>query len=692
MQAPAELRTIRALSQYRPFEGGGESVRDAHADLALAALAEAGGSCTGSTPLKEAIHTLFRIDLSELSLAAALKQLIGEERVRTEGGSFVLEEIEAARLEAVAAESEAVAAEALAEWRQSLVDRWLLNDERLDRLTGDLAIFLRTVMQRHGAEATLLLYPDAERCLQLYADIEAEGFDFLPATDIPEIRDAALAAFIRNPTEAQRAYVAQNLNAAYFLTVLSIDPDGARLVTEITRGQRVYLDTNFLYRLLGVQGPRFVKPDELILKSTQAAGYQVAVTPWTLDEFRGSLRRSQEFLAKYPIPPSQYADLAADAASGDNFVTAYWRQVRTGIKPQDFFEYYTEIETHLSDRGIDVVTNGCQAVDAQTDAITDQMSILAKVSYGYRHPAILEHDVKHRMLVQRLRGEGRRTFSNAGFWFLTHHSILPRYDYHAAETSGQLSFCVTAGAWFQVTEAFRSKTDDPEQSLTDMLASPYVRFRRTLSQRNALEIVGRVDKYKDGSPELATRVLMNSAAVEQIESSVNDEERTAKIDAAIVTAARDAQEEARQVRETADEDRRRANEATKAAQERAAQAERRAAEAIAAADAARRIEVAGAEQRKDQAIRDEQARAADRLAAEEARHRSELAKERSRATTARRRLRFFIALVVSVFAFFLLDLAVGLKSAWAAVVAASVLAGLWLTLAVWARRHSEGDD
>jgi len=37
------MQAIRALAQYRPFEGGGESVKDAHEDIVLAALAEAGG-------------------------------------------------------------------------------------------------------------------------------------------------------------------------------------------------------------------------------------------------------------------------------------------------------------------------------------------------------------------------------------------------------------------------------------------------------------------------------------------------------------------------------------------------------------------------------------------------------------------------------------------------------------------------
>jgi hypothetical protein len=696
--APKDLKTIRALSQYRPFEGGGASVRDAHADLTLAALAEAGGQCADINALRDAIDTLFQIDLSEISVAQAVKQLIEESRITRVSDGYTFVETEAARLEAVAAESQAVADEALAEWRQHLVQTWTLSTEQLDRLTGELGLFLRSVMRRHGAEASLLLYPESERSQKLYASIEAEGFDFLPKSDMGEIRDQALSDFIRNPTDAQKAYLAQNLNTAYFLTILSIDPDGARLVRSLVEGQRVYLDTNFLYRLLGVQGPRYVKPAEAILKTTQAAGYQVAITPWTLDEFRQSVRRARDFLERYPIPPGEYATVAAQATTDENFVSAYWRQVRSGVKAQDFFDYYAEIETHVEQRGIDVIPDGCKAIDAQVNEVTDQMSILAKASYGrYRHPALLEHDVKHRMLVKRLRGQGNRMFSNAGYWFLTHDTVLPRYDHHAAE-AGELGFCVSAGAWFQIVEAFRPKTKDPEQSLADMLASPYIRHRRPLSQKTALEIVGRVDQYEDGTPELAGRVFVNTAVLEEIEATKDDEERRTKIDSAIIASAREAQDEAREARELAEQERKRADEAARLAQRRADAAEKRAAEAIAAAEAGGRAELAGAEARAAEAAKNQQLRAAQAIAAERERYDRELAQkdealriERTRARTARQRLLFFIALVLAVIAFLLFDLAIGLASTWAGVVAVSVLLALGLGISQWSRWHAGKD-
>jgi VIT1/CCC1 family predicted Fe2+/Mn2+ transporter len=685
-----ELSAIRSLSQYRPFEGGGESLLEAHEDIALAALAEAGGSCETVEACRDAIETCFGIRFEDLTIAAALNRLVKSGRVSHEHDHFQLTDQEQQRLDRVAEETNEIAGEALRDWRSFLEENWPLSADELDQLARDLGVFLTTVLRRHGAEATLLLYPDSEAAQQLYADIESDGFDFLERVEpeLAQVRDFALSEFIRRPTEAQRAYLNQNLNAAYFQTVLSIDPDGAQLVAQAARGQRVYLDTNFVYRLLGVQGPRFVAPAQAILRVTQEAGYECCVTPWTLDEFRTSLKRSRDFVEKYPVPPDAYAELAANATSDENFVTAYWRKVRSGLKPADFFEYYAAVEQHLADRGISVQAEGCTAVEQQTEEIHDQVSLLENAAHGrrYRHPATLEHDVKHRLLVKKLRGQGVKRFSNAGYWFLTHDSVLPRYDHIASRGDQSLAFCVSAGVWFQIMEAFRAKTNDPEQSLADMMASPYVRYRRTLSAEAAATIVARVHQYEDGTPELAASVLMDSAATEEIEAATTDEERLEKIDSAILAAAKQAQEEARQSRELATQERERADAAERAKQELLRETE-----------AIRKDETERARQRQEEAVRDEADRARREREEQERRHADdlrrkdeEIAAAKKQRNRARRRLYMGIAFAVSVVLFLLLDLAVGLSTAWS--IRAGLLLGLWLGVDQVIRRRIETSD
>ena len=280
----------------------------------------------------------------------------------------------------------------MAEWLGLVGEQFPgLSDEDERCLREDLDVYLRTVIQRHGAEAALLLYPDDAQAQRLYEDIESLGFEFLEqrSSRLHKVRGFALSQFMRSPTDAQRAFLSQNLSTGYFWTVLSIDPEGARLVQKIAAGQRVYLDTNFIFfifRLLGIQGPRYIRPAQILLERTQGAGYETCVTPWTVDELRGRLRSSREFLKQYPVPPSEYAALAADATSDDDFVTFYWRRVRDepGLKVDDFLAYFDEVEDHLAALQIPVRSEGCQAVDQRHQDIADEVALLEGATHGGR--------------------------------------------------------------------------------------------------------------------------------------------------------------------------------------------------------------------------------------------------------------------------------------------------------------------
>ena len=47
---------------------------------------------------------------------------------------------------------------------------------------------------------------------------------------------------------------------------------------------------------LGIQGPRYVRPAEILLARTQEAGYETCVTPWTVEELHLVLNASRDFL------------------------------------------------------------------------------------------------------------------------------------------------------------------------------------------------------------------------------------------------------------------------------------------------------------------------------------------------------------------------------------------------------------
>src|SRR4051812_28282650 len=90
---------------------------------------------------------------------------------------------------------------------------------------------------------------DSTRISRILASISLSG----DQRDCSAKRSFGLSQFTRAPTGPQRAFLTQTLSTGYFWTVLSIDPEGARLIQQIASGQRVRGRSASIEVLLGVQ-------------------------------------------------------------------------------------------------------------------------------------------------------------------------------------------------------------------------------------------------------------------------------------------------------------------------------------------------------------------------------------------------------------------------------------------------------
>jgi hypothetical protein len=291
------------------------------------------------------------------------------------------------------------------------------------------------------------------------------------------------------------------------------------------------------------------------MELTRKFGYKLAVTPWTVEELRTSLRASEIRVHKKPLPRRELAHLMAEATDVQGFTRGFWLAYKDkGTQPRDFFSYFEAIETLLEEHEIHVYNDGCVAVDRDRENVDEQVVLLERfMGTRPREDKVKEHDVKHRLLVERLRGESKSVrFSNARYWFLTRDSRLPRYAVTTMDGSAvSMPFCVAASAWVQVMRAFTARTPDFDQSLVDMLATPYIRSRRGINPVVVEEVVGRVDHFEGATEKLASEVLADTALVRDIERAQDDVVREKKIKDAFIIKAKEAhaQLEASEVRE-----------------------------------------------------------------------------------------------------------------------------------------------
>ena len=540
----------RRLAQYRPFDRGGQSLREVLHDLVLAAAVLDGGGFGSLAACQDAFRTLWGLEVEIHELRAVGEALVRAGLAEPGQAGITLTAETVTEMEERSAASTANEQQALVDWEADVRGlRPDLTSEDFECLREDLAAWLQQIITRHGAEAALMLYPEEPRAHRLFDEIDALGTGFLPVRDgcAGEVRDEALRLFVRKPGPAQRQFLANRLNTAFYLTVLTLDPAARKLAQDSVEGRRLYMDTNFLYAVLGVANAREVTAAHRLLELTKGLGYQLAVTPWTVNELHESIKRARQGVEQLPVNP-QIAELMVKVSGEKGYSLDFWRTFRQfGTTPQDYFERVAHFEYEFPKLGIEIVDESCARIDVEEQLVDEYAALLDRVLAHPRHEDVLRHDAKHRLLVERLRGHGNIRFSNARVWFLTQDTYLPRFAERMPDPdvpAPELPFCITPSAWLQVMRALTPRTEDYEQTIVDLLASPFVGYQRPVDQKAVREVVGRLEDQKDRSPELALAVLQDTALVHDISVARGRQAVAEEVERAYSTKTRELQEQA----------------------------------------------------------------------------------------------------------------------------------------------------
>jgi hypothetical protein len=502
-------------------------------------LMEADGRVDSVSDLCDAFATLFQFKIDTDEIQELLDGLERDNIVKREGSAIVLAATVADGLLRRRRQFEQVSAQAMQEWRVSLIMiEPSLTDQELQELVADLERLVAHVVGYHGAEAVLILYPEEERSSALRETLRAK-VQGLPTrgSKLDEIRRRGLAQFFSAPTEAQRHYLADRLDFGFFATVGTLGPEAARAIKEELSGQRLYLDTNMLIAGLGLAGRNVNESTRRLLTQSQELGLELAVTSCTLNEFRHSISRAEDQVTSRGLPGRRYAPVLARVArelGGVSLTEGYYENyAKHGASPREWFRRAGLLVDELGNRGIRLIDDGLLRVERNEEGrVNDYVVLLNReAAFRGRRPrddAPMEHDAVHRVLIERLRGDGHRGFGSAQYWFLTQDKILPRFGQLAleGEQAPAVPFCISSAAWTQIVRSFTPRTQDYDQMITDLLASPYLRFGQARDLREVQSVVSRISVLlgDEGSPTVVASFVNDETLEAAAKASDQTEE------------------------------------------------------------------------------------------------------------------------------------------------------------------------
>jgi hypothetical protein len=512
-------RSIRRLAAYRPFSPRNYRVGSVIRQLVLAAAHENGGQLGSCADCQSDCQALWGLELERGEISAAVEQLIGEGKMVREPTFLRLTEECSRELADRVRTSSEVEAAAFEEWVQAVSKAVPgLGREELAQLVEDLSAWINHIIVEYGMTAAVLLYPEQDQFKRRLNEIKMLGFGPLPKRGpaVMMVRPAALTTFIEDMTHIQRRYFDNMLITAHLMSILTLEPDALRGVRQLTSGQRLYLDTNVVYSVLKLHGTRRYYLTQRVLALSRRLGYQVCVTPWTVLEMQESVRNGRERLLRAGPSPQAIAGLAPSVMDDDTYATfkkAVRRMERDeGISPEDFFALHEQVEPLLLNEGIEVVDIGCEAVEGDPGDFNEEIAALERVRQGPEKPrSVQEHDVKHRLLVKRLRGDTERDFASACCLVLTDDHALMRYARASRKHRDEIPFAMTVTEWGHIVRSLYPRTTDYDKTMSDIGETPVVRARGLLTQLEVIEAIRRVNSHENLSQAAATLALLNGA-------------------------------------------------------------------------------------------------------------------------------------------------------------------------------------
>jgi hypothetical protein len=493
--------------------------------------------------IREHIQKNFFLDFDETEIASTGKRLYAKHYINLHYSQNkfdyprfqILEQINSTIANNIKTIQE-VEDEVIDEWKNQLLydySKYPQVEQNIEEIIHSFQVFLAHLFARHGIECVNLLYPVNPKTIEWLKSVQGGIFDNLPKINefIDPILKYEIPRFFLSDDSKRKTYIFRTFNSSFLWHLVQVDDKCARLIKQVTKGQRLYLDNNVLYHLSGFDGGSIFRSSHSVLKFAKELGYDLFVTTKTIEEFHKSLNWRKKEINKKPPIPKELARLAVQYLTTGNFMSTYWNELaETGISIDEFIDEKSHIENILTGLGIKISDEFRNEIEASTE-LRDEISILRKVAPYSTGWNVIEHDAFHRVLINKIRDSKKYDFTDAIAWFLTSDSKLDAYDRVARKGEEYLPFCLTIDKWIQINRPFLTRTknrEEYESSFLVLVTQPYIRamISSEAIEKSYQEVLSRLSRYQRMNPELALDIVIDRHFIASIKSdddpAVND--------------------------------------------------------------------------------------------------------------------------------------------------------------------------
>lgn len=418
------------------------------------------------------------------------------------------------------------------EWLEALSRSHPLLDQ--DAIWEALQSYLQAAFCRHGVQTIALLDPNTcvtdEQSESLRSILRGAVARAFPAAQRQDAQ-GAIVGFLASVGDypSRSRYIAQLADAAFSYFAMFLPGDVAQRFREQLRPLTLFLDTNFLFGILGLHNNPLVEVSKELLDTIRNAGlpFTLRYLPETLAEFQHRVNATKQTIRgrHYPAAVSR---AAVNSPNVSGIEQQYHRaNAERPTDVDDFFRRYLHPDELLHDLGLDAQVDTSHEVDAA--ALSEYESYLEERNVD-KHPELIKHDVLLLETVSGMRSTSKSTL-DAEALIITCDYRLCRYDWGR---KGSYASCVLPNQFLQIVRQFIPSSDDFDRSFAESFAIPEFRTLHSGASRACTKVLSVLATYDGVTEELATAMLANDVLLEKLRTTSEEVEIIGEVDNAIV--------------------------------------------------------------------------------------------------------------------------------------------------------------
>jgi hypothetical protein len=496
-------------------------------------------SAHGSADCCSILTTVFGLKIGLPRVQSALDELVAQGQVTQLPGSahYRVNAVFRGRIEARIESAKVLQERVKNNWLQQCNPRF--PDLDREQAWTCLQQYLGKLFRRHGLQTVQLLDSRADGDDDNTALLKSALDNVLSDGCDDETQRMAVAGSIHLfvstvGTDLDRTnFIVQLADGAFSYYSLSAPPEVAARLRSKLKELTLFLDTNFLFGLLGLH----VNPFDAVSEELISAIVDHNL-PFTLRYHEATLvemRRTIIGITSH-LKGRHWPQALSRAAAKAPYVSSIERKfhetnaIQT-IDPETFFDPYDHPDVLLRDHGILIFRQPIDRLQERSDLINQYQEFL-KLRHREKPYEAVDHDMTVLDCVRHQRSKSMSSL-DAKALIITCDTILSRFDWQELRSGKQMACTVLPNQFLQLLRPFVPSSPEFDRSFAESFA--IAEFRTISASADASsKLLSLLVTYKDIKEETASSLLANDLLLDKLKKSKDDKQFKEFVDAALI--------------------------------------------------------------------------------------------------------------------------------------------------------------